>query len=37
MKSLLTEEIANLGRLAHPACPVVNEERMLLQVGFERH
>jgi hypothetical protein len=37
MKSLLTEEIANLGWLAHPACPVVYEQGMLLQVGFERH
>jgi hypothetical protein len=37
MKSLLAEEIANLGRLAHPACPVVNEERMFLQMSFERH
>jgi hypothetical protein len=37
MKSLLTEEIANLGWLGLRACPVVYEQRMLLQVGFERH
>jgi hypothetical protein len=37
MKSLLTEEIADLGWLAHPARPVVYEQRMLLQVGFECH
>jgi hypothetical protein len=37
MKSLLTEEIANLGWLARAACPVVYEQGMLLQVGFERH
>jgi hypothetical protein len=36
MKSLLTEEIANLGWLARRARPVVYEQRMLLQVGFER-
>src|SRR5580704_6742469 len=36
MKSSLTEEIANLGWLARPARSIVFEQRMLLQVGFER-
>jgi hypothetical protein len=37
MKSVLTEEVANLGWRAQGACPVVYEQGMLLQVSFERH
>ena len=37
VESLLSEEIANLGWLAGPACPVVYEQRVLVQVGLERH
>jgi hypothetical protein len=36
VKSLLTEEIAYLGRLARAACPVMEEQGMLLEVGLER-
>jgi hypothetical protein len=40
MKSFPIEEIANLGWLARsvrPGCPVMYEQGMLLDVGFECH